>query len=226
MSNRKKPDELEEKLANIFALFFALLFLGAIISFVLWIYGWVSPFHGYTDKKNLTISISKAISNDADLDAIKTIFDNRDIENSFYTRVITNDDGKYKEPLILITVLEDMRADFYEGEQKLDIKKLDEILNEHKEVSPFDRLLPHQKGYFSNIRIKSREEYKLIEDDVLKLSEEISRQNDLVNKYLSDSQLSLIISVVGLIIAVGVSLMQIFQNRKIKKESNSPLGLE
>ena len=77
------------------------------------------------------------------------------------------------------------------------------------------------KRRYLAIRIKTGESYSIIENDVLKLSDEISNQNELVKEYLSDATTSLVISITGLVFALLVSGIQIIQNRRKKKHDDA-----
>lgn len=190
-----------------------------IFKTIAWGYNSVSPFHGFTNKSELITSLSKAISNKADLESVKTIFSNRNIDRAFTTRIFTNNKDSYIEPISLDIVLSDMKAEYFlnapQNSEYLPL--LNQIIKEHKEVNPFDKLLIHQKDRFDNIRIKLDDKYSAIENDVVKISDELNKQNELVREYLSDSTISLVISITGLCFALVISLIQIFQSKKKQK---------
>jgi hypothetical protein len=93
------------------------------------------------------------------------------------------------------------------------IIKLDGIITEYTESNPFDKLEAGQKDLFENIRVKLNGNYSTVSDDVNKLSDELDNKNKLVNEYLSDSQTSLIVSIVSAFIAVILAGIQMWQNR-------------
>jgi|APSaa5957512535_1039671.scaffolds.fasta_scaffold75207_2 hypothetical protein len=179
-------------------------------------YNVTSPYYGRTNQKALRNTIFVAINNQADLSAVKTLFNNREIDKSLYSRWFVGKDSVYLEPINLASILEDMRAAYFISEKRDEnfLFGLEALIKENAEVNPFDKLQLHQKDYFTNIRIKLKDQYSLIENDIIKVSDELNKQNELVKKYLSDATTSLVISYVGLFIALLVGISQILQNKK------------
>jgi hypothetical protein len=179
-------------------------------------YNIAMPYHGRTNQETLRNTISVAIKNHADLSAVKTLFNNREIDKSLYSRWFGGKDSEYLEPTNLASILEDMRATYFISDKRDDkfLSSLEALIKENGEVNPFDKLQSHQKDYFINIRIKLKDQYSLIENDIIKVSDELGKQNELVKEYLADATTSLIISYVGLFIALLVGIFQMFQNKK------------
>ena len=118
-------------------------------------------------------------------------------------------------------MLEQLRTDQYLNGKpdSVFLDKLDTIIREYTESNPFDKLESGQKDLFENIRVKLNGNYSVVSDDVNKLSDELSNKNKLVNEYLSDSQTSLVVSIVSAFIAVILAAIQMWQNRSNNKYS-------
>jgi hypothetical protein len=129
----------------------------------------------------------------------------------------------------LSSVLHDIRADFYTGENAPDsnlISAINNIILSHEQKNPFDKLTNQQKDYFENVRQKSGDTYSLIQNDINNISEELYNQNLLVERYLSDSTTSLYVSIFSLLFALIVSAVQIHQGRPKKIADNLKVLLE
>ena len=222
-SGKDISTRIGEKVGHVLVIMIILFLFYGLFKAVSWGYGIAYPFHGHTNQDKLASTLSVAIRNDADLSAMKTIFNNRIIDKTLQSRWLGGDDGEYLEPVSLAAVLEDMRAEYFLGEKQNNefLASLDALIKENNEVNPFDKLQSHQRDFFASIRIKLNENYPLVENDILKLSDEISNQNELVKEYLSDTTTSLIISITGLIIALIVSAIQIIQNRKKRSSDDA-----
>jgi len=178
------------------------------------------PCNGYTEKIEIEVKIKKAVNNGASLEVIRTIFSNRNIDKSFFSRWLKDDSLNYIEPLRLAVVLDDMKAEYFLTDHKSEsepyLSKLQLLIEENVEINPFDKLESYQKDYFINIRLKISDKYELIENDVNKIADELNKQNSLVKEYLSDATTSLFLSGGGLIFALCIGLIQIRQSKKTR----------
>mgnify|MGYP000182029718 CR=1 FL=1 len=183
------------------------------------------PYNGYTEKIVIQEKIKKAVNNGASLEVIRTIFSNRNIDKSFFSRWLKDDLINYIEPLRLSVVLDDMKAEYFLEDHKTELEpylsKLQLLTDENVEINPFDKLESYQKDYFINIRLKISDKYELIENDVNKIADELNKQNSLVKEYLSDATTSLFLSGGGLIFALFIGLIQIRQSKKTRDLEDS-----
>lgn len=168
-------------------------------------------------KDVLVKDISIAISNDADLRSVKQIFSNRDLrKKNFFS--FKNEVNVYKESVPLSVVLEDIRANqFLSDSTDLEfIKKIDNIILDHNQTNPFDRLDDIQKDMFVNVRLKLPENYPVIQNDINKIAEEMNVKNLLVDKYLDRSTMSFWVSISALVFSISIAILQLYQNRAQK----------
>lgn len=170
----------------------------------------------YVEKKSIKEEVVSLINNGAGLRAVRFHYDHRDVIKRDIVFALKSDVSLYyKYEVALSEVLEELRTEqFLNGNPDLQfIAKLNEIITQYTESNPFDKLETSQKDLFENIRVKLNGNYSTVADDVNKLSDELSNKNKLVNEYLSDSQTSLIVSIVSAFIAVILAGVQMWQNR-------------
>lgn len=176
---------------------------------------------GYIEKENIKNALIIAINNDADLDLIKHAFNNISRKSSsFGVRI---DSKQYYESNVVLTrVLKDIKVDMYMGD-KIDttfISKLDKMIEVNEEVNPFEGLEQSQKEYFANVRAKLGDNYDRVSTDFIRISDELVKKNELVEKYLRDSRLSFWVSISGLFFSLVVGIIQIFRWRNNSKPRN------
>ncbi len=166
------------------------------------------------DKKNTIEDVSLIIKNGGDLKAVKHAISNQDPLNKYlylFHRV-----AYYSANHSISFVLEDIRVQILidsSQETQAILPKLNSIIKDHLEISPFDNLSSGQKDFFENIRIKTGENYHMISNDVNNLAVELHQKNLLVKEYLADSKKSFVISIVALIFSVLIGGFQIYNSR-------------
>ena len=173
----------------------------------------------FVSKYTIQKEITQAVSNGADLRAIKQIYKNRSIEKrSIFDVFIVfgSEKNPYPSDIPLSTILEDIRANQFLTEKRNPdlIIKLDEVIKTYYATNPFDKLEPNQKDFFENIRIKLAGNYDAVQSDMHKISDELYNKNALVTKYLKDSTLSFWVSIAALIFSFVISIVQLYQGRK------------
>ena len=177
-------------------------------------------------KENIKKNISKIIYNGATIKDIKHLFESelknkKNIEDFFNLKL--ND--YYPSSTSLTFILNDLLLDYYKRDSvSLDssyLLKIRNIIKENELTNPFDRLEVSQKYNFENIRSKLAKNYYLIQTDINKITEELDKKNQLVNKYLDKSTLSFWLSITALVVSFILSICQIIQgynsSRQIKK---------
>ena len=177
------------------------------------------------NKVEVIEDLNKLITNNADLRAIKFYYE-RQSSKSITINPLQKilyyfgfSQGVYisaSTPLSIM--LEDIRTNYYlhNNDNPELLVKLEEIIKNHSESNPFDKLELSQKDIFENIRIKSQDNYPVISNDLNKLSDEIFNKNQLVTEYLSDSRTSLYVSIASACIAVLLAGLQMYQARTTK----------
>lgn len=170
----------------------------------------------YVEKESINSEISTLIKNGAGLRAVKFHYEHRKAVKRDILFSIKHDLSLYYNyEIALSEILEKIRTEqFLKG--NLDegfMAKLDGIIKEYTESNPFDKLEAGQKDLFENIRVKLGDSYSVVSDDINKLSDELNNKNKLVNEYLSDSQTSLVVSIVSAFIAVVLAGVQMWQSR-------------
>lgn len=162
--------------------------------------------------------IKTVISNDANLDVIKNIYKNRELESPKITDFFDkeSDKEKYESDVPLSEVLNNLKTDYYfeKTADTIYLKKLNNIIDIHNSINPFDKLEQNQKNDFENLRFKLGENYKNVSSDINRITDELHNKNQLVTKYLDKSNTSFLISIFALGITIILSFYQIYQNRK------------
>lgn len=167
---------------------------------------------------NIKDEISIAISNNADIEVIKNIYENREIKGT--TRISLLFDKKsgktYFHNTPLSKILKDLYSDIYLNKESIDsnfLLKVEKIIKVHEQLNPFDKLQDNQKYNFENLQIKLKDKYSTVQNDVIKITNELYNKNMLVEKYLNKSNTSFWISIIALIVTIILSCFSIYQNR-------------
>jgi len=182
--------------------------------------------------RSIKIDIEKAILNNADIDVIKHIYNNRIIkkQDGLASLFINSKEEKYLEGTPLSTILDDILEDYYLSGKNdtILLSKVRSIISIHNQTNPFDKLEANQKNDFENLRFKLGDKFNIIQNDVNRISEELYKKNQLVDEYFDKSNLSYWISIAALIATISLSVYQIIQNhpRKVIKLIKSSMESE
>ena len=182
------------------------------------------------EKTPLLTNISIAIENNADIKIIMHIFNSAKEEAGFSIRAVFKKDKTsfYNvDAITLNNILMDIKSQYYVHSLTNSsdfILKINKLIEENNEINPFDKLESNQKYFFQNIRNKSKDNYLLIKEDVNFICEELSYRNKLVNKYLSNSKASLIISIIAIIIALFLPIYELIKTIRINYLIKRNLG--
>lgn len=176
----------------------------------------------FINKEELKNNIISSIENNADLEIIKDIFyDKRYEKNDYITtlkyRLYLSDLYYEKKDLTLDMLLKEIRNDLYikniskDSNKDYFSKRLELIIKENREKNPFDLLNDIQKEYFENLRIKlkNKDTYDDVKNDVENIVSELSEKNRLVNDYLNKSNISYYLSIMALVFAIFPIFSQI-----------------
>lgn len=174
---------------------------------------------GRVDKAEIGTRILSATENDGGLRAVKHIYATRRVERRSLLDIIfveprlVSDARYYSATDTLAYILEDIRTEkiLEKNTTKESLTKLDHIISEHAAVNPFEALERNQKDYFDAIRQKTGDQYANIKADIEKLVDEVAKKNELVQKYLADSTLSLRLTYLALVLTLIIGGWQIFQ---------------
>lgn len=168
----------------------------------------------YTPKDKLQSLIITAISNGADLRAIKHIYVNREKSSGGLLKPLYSVSNVYPYNVALSVVLEDIRTQQYlKGGEKDLLPSVNKLIDNHTHINPFDRLEPVQRDYFENIQIKLGKDYDQVSIEVNKLADELYNKNSLVDQYLKDSTTSFWVSVSALLFSILISAYQLYSGR-------------
>jgi hypothetical protein len=85
-------------------------------------------------------------------------------------------------------------------------------------MNPFDNLEENQKYHFQNIQEKLDTTYEKISPDINKIADDLKDKNELVAKYLNQSDSSYTISIVAIVLTLFLGLFQILQNYLTSKK--------
>jgi len=168
----------------------------------------------FTSKEKIQKSIITAITNEADLRAIKQIYLNREKTSRGVTQIFKAEENLYSYGVPLSMVLEDIRTNMYLTKTNIGLlDKVDSLIELHTHINPFDKLEPAQRDYFENIKIKLKADYSDVIPEVNKIANELHNKNSLVDEYLKDSKTSFWVSVFALLFSIVVSGYQLFNGR-------------
>jgi len=205
-----------------FAILIVLIFIGVFIG-----RGGLNSTGPFCVKNDLQSKIYSAIENGADYITVKHIFDTKELLKptllgQFESK---NMENIYKQTITLDEVLMDLKAScFIKKEEKpLSeelVKKIDSIIQQNNEINPFDKLEEHQKYFFNNVRRILKINYPDIHNDLIKISDEMDRKNQLVNKYLANSEWSYKLSIYALLISIASPLFGLIPKGNIRRIFN------
>lgn len=180
----------------------------------------------YIDKRVIQNNMSRVIRNGGTLDEIRHIYDTKN-SKKMPVMGLFNDflDNNYDQNVTLSTILSDLLVKYYSNDtipcDTVYLDRLQRVVTEYNAIHPFDGLEEGQKYYLENIRQKLDSNYVFIQEDLMKVGDELDRKNLLVNKYLNKSEISFWISIVALIITIILSSWQLRQNYNTKKQLDS-----
>lgn len=188
-------------------------------------------FDTYSSKRSIQIPMRTVISNGGSIDEVRHIYETRSFkEIPWFVDYSDFIDSSYRSDVPLSHMLSDLLVEYYKDNSRnkdtLYIERLKNIVADYNAVHPFDALEEEQKYYLENIRQKLDTNYFLIQDDILKIGDELDRKNLLVSKYLDKSELSFWISIVAVAITILLSWWQINQNIKSGKKLDRLLPSE
>lgn len=177
----------------------------------------------YINKKEVQESLSKVIHNGGSLDEIKRVYSTKKAENKLF--IFNKDeylDSHYRSDISLSAILSDLLVNYYKQDSIVTdstyVMRLRNMISTYETIHPFDGLEENQRYYLENIRLKLDSNYYFIQDDLVKLGDELDRKNLLVTKYLNKSETSFWISVIALVITFILSAYQIYQGSCSKKQ--------
>ncbi|MBA6137556.1 MULTISPECIES: hypothetical protein [Pseudomonas] len=178
----------------------------------------------YVSREDMRGALTNAILKGASIDDVKLVYQYEIADNPVDSIWPYLKPYLYyeKSSLTLLQVLNDLKVAHLKGEQKLDdqilkfIAQIDYLVVEHNKINPFDGLDEQSLRDFRNISLKLEgAEYDKVKDELLNLNSAIKEKNRLIGQYLSSSNLSLYVSIFGVIFSVGVVVVgQIFSLRK------------
>ena len=202
-------------------------YLSLGVAFVTFIYSVFMLFYNqenaYFDKNEIQESLRKVIYNGASIDEVKRVYNNKNVENK---PIIFNKSDymktHYTSNTSLAAILSDLLVNHFNQDSIASdstyVIRLRNMISTYEAIHPFDCLEENQRYYLENIRLKMDSNYYYIQEDLVKLGDELDRKNQLVNKYLDKSELSFKVSIIALILTFIFSIWQLFQNHKTDKK--------
>lgn len=175
-------------------------------------------------KSTIKESISQLIENGGELTEVRYLFkDFLSNPTEEFTIFNKNKNESYSLNVTLYDVLMDIKTSYYINGvlDTIFINRLDRIIYANNEINPFDKLSSTQKCFFENLRIKLKDEFINVSSDVNQISNELDYSNQLIDKYLRYSSLSLIVSIIAIFFSVVAFIIQFSMNikhTKINKE--------
>jgi hypothetical protein len=164
----------------------------------------------YCKKYDLKKELKTKISNGADLTVVEYVFAERN-KNSQNDRIWNYHLEKdyYDNNTTLLQVLEDLKSDFFDDnpykEQPMYAtrdtayySRLNRIINEYTQKTPFDGLEEGQRALFIKLQKALGDNYEAVEGKIAPIVNELRSKNTLVDKYLNNSEDSYKLSKVAL----------------------------
>ena len=209
VTNKKKKESFINK-ARLFATLTLFAVLASAVSTIL------STGGPYVSKENMQKDMLCAINNGADIETLKVVYKSRLVPQRGILTLFSQDRYYTAASLTLLDVINDIKTNIYTGSATLSdkdkalIDSLNTLLKEYRKINPFDGLDESQRRDFMNIKNKIPEQsYDLVCDDVNSLVIDIKHKNELINRYLSSSNVSLYVSIAAFIFSIGLAIWQI-----------------
>lgn len=182
-------------------------------------------YHQYVSKIELKTDISKVVKNGGNLSIVTYTYNNRGVNTNTRLQHYPQQLFYDNENLTLSTVLEDLLSDYYRDSlpnrpDSLYCNQLKVIKDEFSRNNPFEELQPDQRINFQNVQSKIPEQYDLIKEDMLRISNMLKEKNALTEHYLQKSNLSFWISIGAVIVTLIFGVVQVLQNSsKAKRDA-------
>lgn len=171
------------------------------------------------NKSHIESNITRLISNGADLESVKhsysTELDFKPKQNSIFRK---NRDIKFSEietkptlEILLLNIKNDLLINIPKDSV---LQKLNLIILENAQKNPFAKLEEGQRYFFTNIVAKLDTSYLLVQEDVLRISDELSKKNSIVVEYLSNSKGAFRNATIAMSISILSLLLVIILNVK------------
>lgn len=185
-----------------------------------------SPHEKFIEKENIQNVLSNVVRNGGSIDEARHIYETKTIVGKpFFTSETDFLKTHYPSEISLSSILSDLIVNYYNQDSiasdSVYVHTLRNMITEYNTIHPFDGLEESQKYYLDNIHQKLDSNYNAIQDDLIKLGEELDRKNILVNKYLDKSELSYKVSIIALFFTLIFSVWQLVQNHKTGKKIDS-----
>jgi len=180
----------------------------------------------YFSRDKITKDIIMVISAGADVGVIQNVYDKRKNERFVKIKMLINDkkDKYYPYDTSLMQILMDIKTIYYiEKKAKYSadfLDKLNNVIKEYNELSPFDLLDYNEKYYFENIKKISGNNYPKIKDDLKRIYTELNIKNILLDKYKSKIKWLSIFLIIISFISAAVFILFIFSIVRHKKNKH------
>lgn len=180
----------------------------------------------FIPKEELQESLINALDKNVKLDDLKLVYqsESEPLSDSFWP-ILKPKFYYKKEDISLLSVLEDIKVkhlkspDALSTENELLLTKVNEVIDQHNKVNPFDGLDNQSLKDFRSITDKLEpEQHKKIQDELLNLTASIKEKNRLIGQYLSSSNFSLYVSIAAFIFSILVTLWQFLPNRRLSQK--------
>lgn len=175
----------------------------------------------YYNKAPVLSTMKKIIENGGDLSSIKHIYDHRIAYSGSDLSPKKQESSGYAMNYPLSDILNDLKVEYLNSNEPKDstyLLTLESLIAENNKMNPFDNLEENQKYHFQNIQEKLDTTYEKISPDINKIADDLKDKNELVAKYLNQSDSSYTISIVAIVLTLFLGLFQILQNYLTSKK--------
>lgn len=169
----------------------------------------------FVEKDALQANITTIIRNGGSLEDIKHEYNRRERHIGGLVKYFRGYPARYDYNVPLSDVLKDIKGTIIKSSvddtgQGL-LMAIANLIDEHQQLDPFDKLEAAQRDHFKNIRQKLGNNYQMVQLETDKLAAELHNKNLLVKEYLSDSTTSLWVSWFALSITIILGVVNIYR---------------
>ena len=177
----------------------------------------------WSNKAELKSEIKTIIDNGGELSVVEHAFSCRTVEKNIINK---NENDYYDKNVTLSRVLNDLQIDYYldttsKVSDTVYLYRLEEILMQYSEKSPFDALEDGQKVLFENLKINLGENYDSVRIEILRISDALYSKNILTEKYLQRSNSSFVISLIALIVSILFGVLELWKPWQKKRQTQN-----
>lgn len=190
----------------------------------------------YCRKDDLKKELKTKISNGADLKVVEYVFSKRNMKSQnirIWNFNIEKD--YYDNNTKLLQVLKDLQSDYFDAipytipqasRDTAYYSRLSMMIDEYMRKTPFDGLEEGQMALFINLQKVLGDDYESVEENIIRIANELESKNALVDKYLNNSndsyrlsRIALIATIVFGVLSFIIGVIGLMMSKRARRES-------